>query len=56
MDLDREQPFQLALALLMIDHVGRHLAVELVNQVVAAGDDRVFVPLGDVDLHRLAFL
>src|SRR5207247_1701989 len=49
-------PFELALAFLMIDHVDRHLAVELVRQVIAAGDNGVFVPLGDVGFHGLGLL
>ena len=49
------QALQLALAFLVVDDIGGDLAVELVNQVVAAGDDGVFVPVGDIDFHRLGF-
>ena len=40
---------------LVVDDLGRHLAVDLVDQVIALGDDLVFVPvfLLDVRLQRL---
>src|SRR5687768_10137488 len=40
----------------MIDHLNGYFAVELVDQVVALGDDRVFVPLGYIGSDGFGFL
>ena len=54
MDLKRENPRERTPRLLVVHQLHRDLAVEFVNEPVSLREDRVFVPLGDVHLHRLA--
>src|SRR5438270_280568 len=51
-DLEREDPLELALGGLVVDRLRGELAVDLVDQVVAPCLDRVLVPVGHVDDHR----
>ena len=53
MDLEGEQALQRTLRQLEVEQVDGHLAVNLVDQVIAPRDDGVFMPLGDIHLHRL---
>ncbi len=54
MNLQRQQALQRARLLIVVRELRRHLPVELVRETIPLRDDRVFVPLGDVHLHRFA--
>ena len=49
--LEGEQAFERAVLLVVVDEVDGDLAVDLLREVVALGDDGVLMPLGVVDLH-----
>ena len=49
--LEGEQAFEFAVLGVVVDELDGDLAVDLVDQAVALGDDDVLVPLGEVDLH-----
>ncbi len=46
MDLEGQQPFQRAVGLVVVVQFRRDLAVDLVNEVIALGDDVIFLPFG----------
>ena len=53
--LEGEQAFERSVLCVVIDEVDGDLAVDLLDEVVALGDDGVFMPLGIVDLHAVMF-
>ena len=53
--LESEQAFEGAVLRLMVDEVDGDFAVDLMDEVVALRDDDVLVPLGEIDLHGVAF-
>ena len=54
-ELDGDEAFEGAALLVVVDEDRGRLAVDLVLEAVAAGDDRELVILGDVGLHARAF-
>ncbi len=45
MNLNRDNAFEVAILLVMVDDVDGCLAVQLVDEMIAIGDDLVIVPL-----------
>ena len=52
MELDGEEAFEGSAFFVEVGEFGGDLAVDFVGEVIAFGDDGVFLPLGDVDFDR----
>lgn len=55
-ELDGEQAFERAFVGVVVDELGGGLAVDEVLEAVPLGEDNVFVPLADIDLHGRVFV
>ena len=55
MHLEGEQAFEFAVLGVVVDEFDGDLAVDLVDQAVALGDDDILVPLGEIDLYGVMF-
>ncbi len=53
MHLKSKEPFERAILLIVVVDFRCNFSVQLVDEVIALCNDGVFIPLSDIDLHRI---